>query len=741
MPSIEDWTQLFKDKARAASILEADYGKDYYEFDKKHRLILDLLKFHGEKFGNEDIIIVRAPGRLNLMGRHIDHQGGNVNLLAIDKEFFITASIREDIKIIAYNKEESKFHKIEFDPSIIELNVNEEWTSITNDHQFLQLFRSLQGDWENYIKAALLKLLHSYTEQQIKGANICIVGTIPVAAGLSSSSALVIGILRALISLNKIEIADYELINLASKAEWFVGTRGGASDHAAIILGQINKISHVSFFPLQLIDYVQIPKEINILLVNSNILADKSGSKKERFNQKVIAYDIALELIKDRHPQYKDKIFHLRDINKTNLKMSDRDLLKFLKEFPEYINMDEITDLISGQVWNQIRKKYSFQTFPQTIALRKLLLYGISECERSRIFPILLQKGDIETAGYLMNISHNGDRIIKHDDNFYENAFDNEISDKDIDYLIREDINIAFTFGGYGCSIPKIDFIVDVAQNQKGVYGVQLSGAGLGGSVMILTESKGIVDLYDTLKGAYKERYNLECSIIPVKPVNGCTLYKGINHDKVIRGEYKNIKQLIINNDRKRIRHECIMCGNCCRANFEILIHAEDVKCFIQNKKIDYVQYFEIDPKCISEESLGGFHIEEANVLKRLKETYNNEQYIEKLEELKKFIDEKHIYLGESIYPLPIYTIIEKYGRNPILIPKSFIVMKDGWKTWGLVYRISFGTSRACHFLENNICNIHNIKPLECKAFPYDKEGYLRKDEFILKVCNGYKEI
>ena len=103
MPSVDDWIAFFTNSLQSKKLLKADYGVDYHDFKGKQKSILELLKLHKNKFGNEDIIIVRAPGRINLMGRHVDHQNGLVNLIAIDKEIFITASIRKDFRLVAHN--------------------------------------------------------------------------------------------------------------------------------------------------------------------------------------------------------------------------------------------------------------------------------------------------------------------------------------------------------------------------------------------------------------------------------------------------------------------------------------------------------------------------------------------------------------------------------------------------------------------------------------------------------------
>ena len=70
---------------------------------------------------NEDreIVISRAPARVNLMGRHIDHQGGHVNAIAIDKEILLAASPRKDQIIKLKNVNSAQFSPIELDPNTL----------------------------------------------------------------------------------------------------------------------------------------------------------------------------------------------------------------------------------------------------------------------------------------------------------------------------------------------------------------------------------------------------------------------------------------------------------------------------------------------------------------------------------------------------------------------------------------------------------------------------------------------
>ncbi len=524
MTTVDEWSLLFNNKELSIDFLKKDYGIDYFNFEFKRKSILNLLNLHKRKFGNDNIIIVRAPGRINLMGRHIDHQGGNVNLIAIDKEIFITASLRDDLKIIAYNIDQALFGKTFLNFSKLNSEIQGEWIEVINNKNFLKRFRSLKGNWDNYIKASYLRLINLYGNDKIFGANICVSGNILIAAGLSSSSALIVGIFLALSKLNKIKFKDEEIINLCAEAEWFVGTRGGSADHVAIKLARNDQIAHVKLFNLEILEWLRFPQNCELLICNTNIIAHKSGNKRDLFNEKVLAYEIGLNLIKKKYPQYTNRIKYLRDINPENLGIKSEEIYKILLEIPEYINYDNLSKFL-GNYSELLKNKYQFITIPKKIPIRKVIGYGVSECERSKNFSKFIKSGDLKQIGRFMSISHNGDRIIKYNSKLEETFYNNEVTDDLLYDIIQKKLDLSQISGGYGCSIPEIDFIVDLSVKSDGVYGAQLSGAGLGGCVMILIKKGYSEIIIKLIKEKYKKKFGEECSIDLCKPVKGSSLY------------------------------------------------------------------------------------------------------------------------------------------------------------------------------------------------------------------------
>ena len=73
------------------------YGNHPAVIEERLNSSIELVKQFIKTYdGEKNILLTRAPARVNLMGRHIDHQGGFINTVAINKEILIAASSRND---------------------------------------------------------------------------------------------------------------------------------------------------------------------------------------------------------------------------------------------------------------------------------------------------------------------------------------------------------------------------------------------------------------------------------------------------------------------------------------------------------------------------------------------------------------------------------------------------------------------------------------------------------------------
>ena len=213
--------------------------------------------------------LCRAPGRVNLIGEHVDYNGLPVLPMTIDREIRIAFAPRPDSTI--------RLHELSGTyPSAEFANVPD-------------IPASPRGSWDNYCKAALQGLNAWLQPASFPGMDLLVDGSIPMAAGLSSSTALVVasalaylGVLH--IPLDKSGITRIELAGLLAEAERYVGTQGGGMDQAIILLGGAGAACKIDFHPLR-VEQAPLFPDHDIVVCNSLVKADKSGAALHRYNE------------------------------------------------------------------------------------------------------------------------------------------------------------------------------------------------------------------------------------------------------------------------------------------------------------------------------------------------------------------------------------------------------------------------------------------------------------------------
>jgi galactokinase len=117
----------------------------------------------------------------------------------------------------------------------------------------------------------------------MNGIDANIESALPPAAGLSSSSALIVAVTLALLRANQREASFEELMEILPDGEQFVGTRGGGMDHAASLASREGCASLIEFVPLA-VRHIPIPADWAFLVANSLYVSEKSGAVRERYN-------------------------------------------------------------------------------------------------------------------------------------------------------------------------------------------------------------------------------------------------------------------------------------------------------------------------------------------------------------------------------------------------------------------------------------------------------------------------
>jgi len=194
-----------------------------------------------EIFGEEPVAVVRAPGRVNLIGEHTDYNDGYVLPVAIDRSIWVAASPRQDRQVI--------IHALDFGESV----------AFSLDH----IERDEARPWSNYQRGVACFLEERGFD--LPGLNAVIIGDVPIGSGLSSSAAVEVSMAYAWQVLAGFELSSVELALLCQRAEnEFVGMNCGIMDQFVAALGQRD---HALLIDCRSLEYQPIPLPAQAVIV------------------------------------------------------------------------------------------------------------------------------------------------------------------------------------------------------------------------------------------------------------------------------------------------------------------------------------------------------------------------------------------------------------------------------------------------------------------------------------------
>ena len=215
-----------------------------------------------DRFGQPaPAFVVHAPGRVNLIGEHIDYSLLPVLPMAIQLRTTLTVRPREDGQVRLTNAE----------PLYADVGLR----------LSARVKPGTPSDWGDYTRGVAQALVRDY--EITVGADIAVESDLPVAAGLSSSSALSCGVALALLAANGKAVDRVELAEVVARAERYTGTQGGGMDQAVILCTQAGYALGVSFAPLR-IRPVSLPEDWVFLVAHSGVVAEKSGPAQATYN-------------------------------------------------------------------------------------------------------------------------------------------------------------------------------------------------------------------------------------------------------------------------------------------------------------------------------------------------------------------------------------------------------------------------------------------------------------------------
>ncbi len=536
---VTQWLALFERfEPRVRRALRQIYGPDDEVLERRRQAFVKTLKLFAARFGQDrEVVLARAPGRINLMGRHIDHRGGFVNVMAVDREVIVVASPRDDDIVRLVNADRRQFPRQEFRiAELIGAMAWDDWLSYVNSEPVIRMVRRSAGDWSNHVKAAVLRLQQQYKDVRVLGMDCAVAGNVPMGAGLASSSALVAAVAEAAVAINRFDVAPTQFMDLCGEGEWFLGHRGGPSEHAAIRFARRGAVAHIGFLPFRVDRVVQLPEDAVVVIADSHERSGRIEGAAQRLAQRLASFELGLLLLRDRHPQYDHLIEHVRDVRPARLNLSQKEIYSLLTAVPLRITPSALIDHVSARNRPRVEAILDGGNRARHYDLRGVLLYGVAECQRARRAADLLESGDVRQLGRIMLASHNGDRVCRWDESLERHPFDAEPDDDylraRVDDLISEDPDrvlasqLYMVPGRHACSLPEIDRMVDLAARVEGAHGAQLAGAGLGGCIMILADRRAVPGVVKSLRTGYYRPMKRPPAVEVCTPVEGSGLLR-----------------------------------------------------------------------------------------------------------------------------------------------------------------------------------------------------------------------
>ena len=251
-------------------------------------------------------IKVKSPGRVNLIGEHTDYNGGYVLPCALD----LTIDFLFEKKLSVSYVESDLGYSMSF-------NVNSE-------------FKKSNNHWENYVLGTINEL--KQIKAELSNFSCSIKSNLPTGAGISSSSALVCGLIKGLGELNEIKLENSEIINLSRNVEHkYIGLLGGIMDQYTILNAKKNTAILLNCEKLDS-KFIKLEfREYKLLLLDTNVKHNLANSE---YNQRVRECKESLQII---NRICKKNYSNLSQVNRLDLSLSKEKLGKTLFKRASYI--------------------------------------------------------------------------------------------------------------------------------------------------------------------------------------------------------------------------------------------------------------------------------------------------------------------------------------------------------------------------------------------------------------------
>ncbi|VFQ61009.1 unnamed protein product [Cuscuta campestris] len=484
--------------------LEPVYGAGSPSEEAEQRFGVLKAKFI-EFYGHPPDCYARSPGRVNLIGEHIDYEGYSV----------LPMAIRQDT-IVAIRK-----HGADEPEKLLRIgNVNQKYAICTYPADPDQVIDLKNHKWGHYFICGY-KGFYEYARSNgidvgvPVGLDVLIDGTVPTGSGLSSSAAFVCSSTIAIMASFGVSIKKKELAQLACECERHIGTQSGGMDQAISIMAQSGFAELIDFNPIRSTD-VQLPSGGSFVIAHSLAESQKAVTAAVNYNNRVVECRLAsivlgIKLGMDSREAI-SKVKTLSDVEGLCVSFASARgssdpviaVKELLKEDP--YSAEDIEKIIEEKlqtIFANSPSSLDVLEAANNFKLHQRAAHVYSEAKRvyefkDTVSSSISEEEKLKKLGDLMNESHYSCSVL------------------------------------YECSCPELEELVKICRD-NGALGARLTGAGWGGCAVALVKESHIPHFILNLKDQFYQsridkgvinKSDLGMYLFASNPSSGAAIFK-----------------------------------------------------------------------------------------------------------------------------------------------------------------------------------------------------------------------
>lgn len=236
-----------------------------------------------------------VPGRVEVFGKHTDYGGGPSLMGALPRGFLLAGVPRTDQRVRIFDAGDNSRFELDLTTG--------------------QTMPAEVTGWRRYANILARRLVRDFPGAPV-GADLVLASDLPRASGMSSSSALVVGVSHALIRMSRLDERDDWKAAIPSDTDrggYFaclenglpygafagdggLGTFGGSEDQTAIVCCRPGHLSQFSYMPVRHVRDVVFPESWSFVLLSSGIAAEKAGRAQAQYNRASLGVRALIDL-------------------------------------------------------------------------------------------------------------------------------------------------------------------------------------------------------------------------------------------------------------------------------------------------------------------------------------------------------------------------------------------------------------------------------------------------------------